>query len=49
MANDPAFRCPGCGSFLTAETILPGVWECNYCSSLFPVDLEKDEIDTIPS
>jgi|GEM_PF-3387921 hypothetical protein len=47
MASDPFFRCPGCGSLLTSETALPGLWECGYCFCLFPVDLEKDGMDII--
>ncbi|MDD1666516.1 MAG: hypothetical protein LUQ23_03160 [Methanomicrobiales archaeon] len=37
MADDPAIRCPGCGSLLTGETSIPGIWECRYCACLFPV------------
>ena len=49
MTDDPFFRCPGCGSLLTARAAFPGLWECQYCFCLFPVDLEKNVMDTIPS
>ena len=47
MAGDLFFRCPGCGSLLTSRAALPGLWECNYCFCLFPVDPGKDAMDTI--
>jgi ribosomal protein L37AE/L43A len=42
MAGDPVFRCPGCGSLLTAEASFPGSWECRYCACLFPVEGNMD-------
>ncbi|MDD1665009.1 MAG: hypothetical protein LUQ32_06605 [Methanomicrobiales archaeon] len=49
MAETIVFRCPGCGSVLTTEAAPSGLWECHYCFCLFPVELEKNPIDTIPS
>jgi hypothetical protein len=47
MASDPFFRCPCCGSLLTSRGALPGLWECHYCSCLFPVDPGENVLDTL--
>ncbi|HTY52414.1 MAG TPA: hypothetical protein VMB35_04410 [Methanomicrobiales archaeon] len=39
MEGDPVYRCPGCGSLLTAATTIPGIRECGYCACFFPVEL----------
>lgn len=49
MVYDPVFRCPGCRSLLTAEAVLPGIWECQYCACFIPVELGEDIMESFSS